>query len=89
MALIVSKCAKAEPMSPATDAGVGFRCTWGFSLSRAREKCQEEVTTSLLPSVTQQHIFQVKQDELSGREEASRSEQKKALFREKVHENKI
>ena len=34
MALIVSKCAKAEPMSPATDAGVGFRCTWGFSLSR-------------------------------------------------------
>ena len=54
-----------------------------------QEKCQEEVTTSHLPSVRHQHIFQVKQEGLSGKEEASRSEQKKALFQEKVHENKI
>ena len=30
MALTVSKCAKAEPVSPATDAGVGFRVHMGF-----------------------------------------------------------
>ena len=53
------------------------------------QKCQEEVTTSRLPSVTQPHIVQVKQEGLSRKEEASRSDQKKALFREKVHENKI